>query len=336
MSSTPNADSAGTSPIRRNRPEIRPIHGLMSGLIDYAGLFPPAKLSMEKSVAAYAEFLAREESWMLGRFIVPVVRLTEFDKAADGLLPRGGDEDPWPLSVLSEDVDKDLDAIFAFNDRHARKGAGLAVIDAMEIKVPATSASDPSPSAAFIESTMDIMAQGVFPFFELAVQAGEAMTDLRGAIAALAGSEAGAKIRTGGITADAFPSAKAVAAFLQACHAAEVPIKATAGLHHAVRAEHPLTYEPGCAKGTMHGFLNVFVAATLVHALRIDAATVERVLLETDPKAFVFDDFELRWGKFHVDLEMIEQARENFALSYGSCSFDEPVAELRAMGCLDE
>lgn len=335
MSSTPNADSARTPPIQRNRPEIRPVHGLMSGLIDYAGLFPPAKLAMEKSVAAYAEFLARDEAWMLGRFIVPMARLAEFEKAAESLLPRSGEEDPWPLSVLSEDVDKDLDAIFAFNDRHARKGAGHAVIDAMEIKVPATSASDPSPSAAFIENTLDIMAQGVFPFFELAVQAGEAATDLRGAIAALAGAEAGAKVRTGGVTADAFPAAKNVAAFLVACHAAEVPIKATAGLHHAIRAEYPLTYEPGCAKGTMHGFVNVFVAATLVHALRIDTATAERVLLETDPKAFVLDDYELRWGKFHVDLEMIERTRDNFALSYGSCSFDEPVAELRAMGWLE-
>lgn len=334
MSTNPKVDSAAVQPITRNRPEIRPIHGLMSGLIDYAGLFPPAKLSMDASVAAYAEYLNRDDAWMLGRFIVPVSRLPEFEKAAERVLPKGKDEDPWPLSVLSEDVDRDLDAIFAFNDRRSRQGAGHAVIDAMEIKVPPTSASDPSPSVAFIENALDVMAQGVFPFFELAVESAGVPTDLRGAIAALAGAEAGAKIRTGGVTADAFPAARNIAAFMIACHAADVPIKATAGLHHAVRAEYPLTYEPGCPRGVMHGFLNVFVAATLVHALRIDAATVEKVLLESDPRAFVLDDYELRWGKFHVDLEMIERARDEFALSYGSCSFLEPASELAALGLL--
>ncbi len=323
------------SPIQRSRPEIRPVHALMSGLVDYAGLFPPAKLPMEKAVAAYAEVLAGEEAWMLGRFVVPVSRLDEFSAAADRHLPRGQDVDLWPLSVLSDDPDRDLDLIFAFNDRHSRRQAGHAVIDAMEIKPPADCGVDASRLGAFIESTLDIMAQGVFPFFELPVQQGEGPVDLRGPIAALAGADAGAKIRTGGVTPEAIPSAKSVAAFLHACHAADVPFKATAGLHHAIRAEHPLAYEPGCPRGVMHGYLNVFVSAVVLHALRVDGATTEKILLESDPRAFVFEDHELRWRGVHVDVDRVQLARDEFALSYGSCSFQEPLADLRGLGALE-
>jgi len=314
----------------------------MSGLIDYAGLFPPAKLPMDKAVANYAKYLASPEAWMLGRFILPVSRIEEFRKAAAGLLPtreerEDGEWAGWPISAIADgDLDENLDSVFAFNAQHAEPRNGLAVIDAIEIKVPAESDSDPTPSGRFIDDALGIMAEGVYPFFELPVQGakGAAAPDLRGCIAALAGEDAGAKVRTGGVTPDAIPPTRAVAEFIVACHAADVPFKATAGLHHAVRSDQPLTYEPNCPRAVMHGFLNVFVAAAMVQAFRIDAKNAARILEETDARKFLMDEGTISWGPGRLDIEQVQRARDTFALSYGSCSFDEPVGELKALGLI--
>jgi len=338
-------------------PDLRPIHALLQGLIDYAGLFPPAKLSMEAATRNYADYLRSPHSWMLGRFICPVSRLEEFRKATRELLPRiapGGAapprgpvelngmvpdthehhaDQPWPMSVLIDgDLDENLDAVFAFNHEHSKPDNGLAVVDAVEIKVP----FGPGDSGGvFIDEALDLIPEEVFPFFEIAVQgdvADPSPPDFRGLIAALSGSDAGAKIRTGGITPDAFPPVERVADFIAACHAADVPFKATAGLHHAVRAEHPLSYEPGCPRGTMHGFLNVFVAAALLRSGKIDAAMAADVLREADGKTFVFGERELVYRSVAVEATDIGVARETFALSFGSCSFDEPVGEMKQFG----
>ncbi len=319
------------------------IHALMSGLIDYAGLFPPAKLSMEMCVANYARYADSRDCWMLGRFILPVSRIEEFRKAAGVHLAKEWSEEidgggTWPISaIIDGDLDENLDSIFAFNSEHAEEKNGLAVIDAIEIKVPATSETDGSPNLEFIEQALELMAEGVYPFFELGVGrrsepgSADSFPDLRGAIAALSGADAGAKVRTGGITPEAIPPSRAVAEFIVSCGQADVPFKATAGLHHAVRAERALTYEPGCARAVMHGFLNVFVAAAMVKEYQIDAVAAAKILDEPDARKFVFDQETLCWGPGRVSIESIERTRDMFSLSYGSCSFDEPVGELREL-----
>jgi len=153
-------------------------------------------------------------------------------------------------------------------------------------------------------------------------------------VAALAGAAAGAKIRTGGITPEAFPSAEVVAEFIRACVAAEVPFKATAGLHHPLRGSFPLTYEKGSACAEMFGFLNVFVTAALAKAHRLDTPTLVQCLTERDPSSIAATDDGLRWRKLVLSVSQLSAAREGLALSFGSCSFDEPVRELTALGLL--
>jgi len=303
----------------------------MSGLIDYAGLFPPAKLSMGDCAANYAQYLEGADSWMLGRFVVPVSRLEEFRVAAIPRLPRAGGADPWPLSALIDgDLEENLDAVFAFNHEHSTPKNGLAIIDAVEIKVPTSEDGGLTrASAEFIDGALDTLPEGLYPFFELSASA-----DVRGCVAALAGADAGAKIRTGGVSADAIPQAHAVAEFLIACAAAEVPFKATAGLHHAVRGEQALTYESGSPRAVMHGFLNVFIGAAFVLAHRVDAAQATRVLEETDPTSFTFSDGAVSWRGRSLDISQLERTREQFALSFGSCSFEEPATELRRLGAI--
>lgn len=139
-----------------------------------------------------------------------------------------------------------------------------------------------------------------------------------------------AKVRTGGVTPEAIPTVTAVADFIRACAERRLAFKATAGLHHPVRAEYALTYKPDAPRGVMHGFLNVFVASALAwHGDR----DLEPVLAETDSAAFRFDD-RAHWRDRSMSVEQVRDARANFLHAFGSCSFDEPVADLRALGLL--
>jgi hypothetical protein len=143
----------------------------------------------------------------------------------------------------------------------------------------------------------------------------------------------GAKLRCGGITADVFPSSLEVASFLRQCHAAGVSFKLTAGLHHAIRGAYPLTYEANSPTAVMHGFLNVFLAAAWVKAGLGIQETVE-LLEERTASNFAFLPDAVRWRSRRLSTEAIRETRGNFALSFGSCSFSEPVAELRKLNLI--
>jgi hypothetical protein len=184
-----------------------------------------------------------------------------------------------------------------------------------------------------VDRCLDIIPDEVYPFVEFPADI-VASGDCRGFVASLAGHGAAAKIRTGGITAEAFPSTRSVAEFMVACAGAGVPFKATAGLHHPLRAEYPLTYEPHPPCGTMHGFLNVFTAAALIHGGHADARQAEAVLEDRNAANFHYTDEGVRWNGLFVELMQIAKAREVYCISYGSCSFDEPVADLRRLTLL--
>ena len=139
-----------------------------------------------------------------------------------------------------------------------------------------------------------------------------------------------AKVRTGGLKPEAIPSVAEVAKFIRTCADLRLAFKATAGLHHPVRADHPLTYEPDAPRAVMHGFLNVFLAAAFAwHGDR----DIFPILAEADPTAFRFDDCA-RWRDRSLTTPEVRDARANFAHAFGSCSFDEPVRDLQAMGLL--
>ena len=169
---------------------------LLDGLIDYAGLYPPANLGMEDMVCQFNKGLSSEADWMLGRVIVPINRLDEFEKAAAACLPSVDTEDPWCLSVLvsaagSDALAGDIEKLAAFNEHHCIPGNGLALADVIELR---------ATSSEGIDQALDLLPDDLFPFFEL--PAGQ---DNRGLLAALAGSDAAAKIRTGGVKPELNP-----------------------------------------------------------------------------------------------------------------------------------
>lgn len=291
---------------------LAPLRALLDGLIDYAGLFPPAALPMPEAVRNYAAYRAGPDRWALGRFVVGAERLEEFERAAAGRALPG---DPWPLSVLVGDATAgEVAAARRFNLRHAAPGD--AVADVLEARA--------STAAAIA-----VLAAAAHPGFVLHVEV-PLEPDPAPLLEALAAAGARAKIRTGGVTPDAIPAPSRVARFLAGCARLRLPFKATAGLHHPIRADYPLTYAPDAPRATMFGYLNVFLAAALLHAggSEEDAA---RLLEETRLSAFTFGEHGVRWDGYQLSLADLAESRR-YALGIGSCSFDEPLADLAAAG----
>ncbi len=308
---------------------------LTADLIDYAGLFPPATLDMAGAVERYARYLQSEEAPMLGRFICSASRLEELSAQAGLLMPgtagtSGYPEmaaagEPWRISVVADlPIDETLAAIETFERYHSEEDHGLARVDAVEAK---------AADSAAIDELIEEIPEDLLPFFE--VPGG---IDVRGMIAAIAGESsqggAAAKIRCGGVTPDAIPPSAEVAAFIHACARGGVMFKATAGLHHPVRAEHALSYEDDAPRAMMHGFINVFMAAALVKYAKLSLDDTIELLDETDAAAFAFEEDRAAWRDREVSLIDLARSRESFALSYGSCSFEEPVADLKQLGLL--
>lgn len=142
------------------------------------------------------------------------------------------------------------------------------------------------------------------------------------------------KIRTGALTPDGIPSAPDLARVLLGAASRRLPFKATAGLHHPIRSVRALTYAPDSPRAAMHGFLNVLTGAALAWHARVDEATLAYLLEECDPAALRFDDEAFTWRAYALTSSEIAAARRDFVHSFGSCSFEEPVTELRELGLL--
>lgn len=292
------------------------VRALLAGIIDYAGLFPPAGLSMGEAALNYATYHNSNLSWMLGRFIVPVGRLDEFVAEAKDFYSAQARE-AWKLSVV--DGGDLLETIRLIEDLNAANSPHVK-IDAVEIK-----ADNPSE----IERAAEILPAYLTPYFEIAPGG-----DLAEMVPVLFSTRQRAKIRTGGVTPAAIPSTADVARFIRTCLAANVPFKATAGLHHPFRCVKPLTYETDSPEDRMHGFLNFFLAAAFTReGFKTDL--VQEVLDEDFAGAFVFEENGVWWRQEHfLGTAQLQRLREKNAISFGSCSFTEPVEDLQELGIL--
>jgi hypothetical protein len=219
--------------------------------------------------------------------------------------------------LVAEDVRAAAEDMLEFNRHHlGRSRDGHAVIDVAELK---------ASTVDEIEHQRAALPRFFVTYFEIPHKG-----DISELLKAIARVGARAKIRTGGVSPEAFPRSSEIIDFIVACRREGVAFKATAGLHHPLRGEYKLTYEPDAPTGTMYGFLNVFIAATLVQAgAAADAALA--VLEERDPNAFTFTGDAILWRGERIDARDIAASRHDFAIAFGSCSFREPVDELDAL-----
>ena len=294
----------------------RALKSLLTGLIDYAGLFPPAGLGMDAAVRNYNSYVKGEDAWMLGRFIVPAARLEEY---AEAVRNSGLDASTWSLSVLATAGDASI--IARFNTGADESGAGgSGSIDAVEIK---------AASAREIQDAAQAFGGNYQIYFETPPEKWHSL------LQATAVARARAKIRTGGEVPGAIPEESRVLEFLRIASERRLAFKATAGLHHPLRAMQRLTYKPDSPTGVMHGFLNVFCAAALLWHEPEQRQEAAWMLGERDADAITMDQV-MTWHNSGVTLtaEQIGAARDQFCIGFGSCSFTEPIDDLRKLGWL--
>jgi hypothetical protein len=292
------------------------IRTLLQGSIDYAGLFPPAEVDMRTAQENYARYSSGPSSWALGRFIVPVSRLGEFEVHLPHI-PLHPIDSPWRVAaLLGTNVEADVHAIDEFNRRHTN---GAVRIDSAEVK--ATSEADIGEIIRILPSTLQT-------YIEVPVD-----PDPSNLIRSIGQGGRRAKVRTGGVTQEAFPRALDLLRFARAAVDNRVPFKATAGLHHPLRATYRLTYAENSPLGRMFGFLNLMLAVAFLRS-GMNEPDVLRVLDEDDPSAFQADDSGISWRGARLDIKALSETRRLGIVSFGSCSFTEPIDDLQSLHLL--
>lgn len=280
---------------------------------------------MEQAVTGYLNARAGGYAWMLGRFIVTASRLDELVT----VLRRANAPEPVPLSVI---VDSDANPRRWFGSAQSmladvslvRSTVSHVAIEVLEAALPPLTSRRETYDAS-IGQLAALAGQASLRDLPMYVELPrDARLDelLTLSVAALGRARLGAKIRCGGVSADAFPSVEEVAAFVAAVTQADVPFKATAGLHHPIR-------HLNAATGfVMHGFVNLLAAATF--ASHVDTATLAQIVAEEDPRAFYFDASGFAWRDLHASSNELDAMRRRF-VGYGSCSFREPIDDLIAL-----
>ena len=296
---------------------VRSLKQLLTGLVDYAGLFPPAQLSLKEAMVEYDLVQSSPYYWLGDRFVLPAARLEEF--AAQ--LATFPSHQPWQLSViLSQDWKSELEQLHRAESKWASQSNPQLLITTLEV----------APlEASEIHAVGSHLPPGKEAFFEIPFQA-----DLAPYLEALQQIGAAAKLRTGGITSSVFPDAAQLSQRVLSLAQARIPFKATAGLHHPLPGNYRLTYEPDSAMGTMHGFLSVTILAALAYQQALLLEEAIALLTETSITAFQFSETGLAWRDRSLSLEDIQVARQQFFRSLGSCSLQEPITDLKNLHLL--
>lgn len=295
-------------------------------LIDYAGLFPPAKLALGPAIDEYTASLRGRHAWMLGKFITPVSGV----RALIDALPHS--EQPLPLSAI---VDAAADPRTWLTSAQTllaeltslREATERIAIEALEVPLPRLATKRESYDAAIGQCAMLVQNAGLrdVPIYVEFPRDERWSGDLDDAMAALKRYRMRAKVRCGGVVPEAFPSAAEFAHFIAASAENGVPFKATAGLHHPVR------HFDDTVGTMMHGFLNVLGAVTMTPGAPREA--LERILDEERASAFAFEPEAFTVNGLRFTCDDVDRARGAF-VAYGSCSFAEPVDDLTALGVL--
>jgi phage terminase large subunit-like protein len=299
------------------------LRALLAHSVDYAGMFPPCSLALEPALQNQAEYARSSDAWMLNSFVLPLDKFaaatasfSRFDKKhplrVSALGAKTGNATEW-LSALKDAAE----AIRSFSAQHV----DLVSVTQLEMTLP-----EDVDLAQLGEARSMLGDLKLHVFWETPADAAEDTIRL---LAQLKEPRFGYKLRTGGVTADSFPSSVQIGAALMAATQYHVPIKFTAGLHH------PLRQFRDEVRTQMHGFLNVLGAAVLAAEHHWDEGEIVQMLEDERAGSFSFDETIFAWREWEMTAERIH-ARRKFVTSFGSCSFDEPREDLRALNLLPD
>lgn len=299
------------------------LRALLDKAIDYAGMFPPCALPLEPALQNQATYVRSPEAWMLNGFVLPAGQFntaTKFVSEFDSSHPLR----VAALGPKTANIEGFLDALkdaTAAVHSFSRFDSNLISIGHLEMFLPDDVDSASLKKAGAITGELPV-------FWEAPPERAEQTIGL------IAGHNSdedaatfGYKLRTGGVTVDAFPPSAQIARALIPAATHELRIKFTAGLHHPIRQFR------GEVNTKMHGFLNVLGAAVLAAEHHWEADQAVTMLEDEDPRSFTFTDDFFAWRDWKIDTERL-QHRRKFVKSFGSCSFDEPRDDLRALGLL--
>jgi hypothetical protein len=299
------------------------LRALLARSIDYAGMFPPCSLCLEPALKNQAEYVHSPDAWMLGAFVLGTA---QFDSTRQ-LLAQFDAQHPLRVAALgpkTAGVDAFLEAV---------DGADAAIRSLSRHNVDLISISH---LEMFLPDKIDIVslkeARSILGDLPVFWEAPPDRSEQSIALLAEFNSDAdsptfGYKLRTGGVTADAFPTSMRIAKALVTPATHQLPIKFTAGLHH------PLRQYREEVQTKMHGFLNVLGAAVLAAEHRWNEEQTAMMLEDENAKSFSFTDDFFSWREWRIGTERL-QYRRRFVVSFGSCSFDEPREDLRALNLL--
>lgn len=297
------------------------LRALLTRTIDYAGMFPPCSLELEPALKNQAGYVRSGESWMLSTFVLPIAKfgataelVSQFDKQHPLRVSALGPKTENAAAFQTE-LKNSVEAIRALQQQHR----DLVSVTQLEMFVPHDVDAGKLTETATLLSDLKIQA-----FWEAPAEWSEQMIV---SLARMKQPLFGYKLRTGGVTADAFPSSVQIARAILASTKHHVPIKFTAGLHHPVRQFRDEV------KTEMHGFLNVLGAGVLSAEHHWDEAQTVDMLEDQTAKSYEFHDTVFAWRDWEITLDRIK-ARRKFVTSFGSCSFDEPREDLRGLGIM--
>jgi hypothetical protein len=299
------------------------LRALLARSIDYAGMFPPCSLGLDSALRNQAEYVLSPDEWMLGAFVLPA---EQFD-AAKQLLSQFDAQHPLRIAALGPKTAsanaflEGLDDADAATRSLSRHNVDLISISHLEMFLPKEVDVVSLNEARSIVGDLPV-------FWESPPDRAEQTIALLSEFNSDADSPTfGYKLRTGGVTADAFPTSMQIAKALVTPATHQLPLKFTAGLHHPLRQYRE---EVGTK---MHGFLNVLGAAVLAAEHRWDTNQTAIMLDEENADSFSFTDDFFAWREWRIDTKRL-QYRRRFVMSFGSCSFDEPRDDLRVLNLL--
>lgn len=320
---------------------LKSIKHFCENLIDYAGLFPPAMLKLPAAFDNYIKYKNSEFKWMLSKFICPVKMIQELEEL---IIKKYSGEKDIQLSILGrgghniDDFTKNfLIDIKLWKDLNSKFGDSI-ITNTFEIKLPneIITSHDPKKISGFIEfissNIEKNISRPVFIFFEghIGTEWKKNVRSLLNGIEILNVNKRnfGYKLRTGGVERYSFPSPELVSFCIKECLIGEIPLKFTAGLHH------PFRHYDSEIETMMHGFVNVFAAGIIAMRHNISNFGLKEILTDENPDNFVFTENYFSWNDWKIKISDIKLARENLVISFGSCSFDEPVGDLKNLGLL--
>lgn len=325
----------------------------LNDLIEYAGMFPPAKLPFQEAFQNFLNYRSEKHHWILSRFICPVA---SFDVLCDALTSEQNLNQPVRISALggslvpnyssTDEFQSEFALLKELENAHpvglcietfeAKLSQDLVLTTIMNENHDELSKEQTPFSQAIIQTLSNRPVQLRKILFELPFDGNHiSIPVVRQMIREFAkvnsvistqNVKVGLKVRCGG--SENIIATTPLIEIVQECALQRVPFKATAGLHHPVFS---------LKRTEKYGFMSLFWACAYCFANpQASIDQISQVLTESNVQNFKFEVDESYWkSNISINSKQIEESRRLF-LSFGSCSFDEPIQDLINAGYLDK